>query len=152
MYSEHSYHTAEGMAKIQEELNKLRQERREISALLQVAAEKGDINENGDYHTLKDRQGLLEAQIRKWEGLLRNGTIIEKNCDGIIGVGNQVKLKAGIEIKEFQLVGPEEIDLNNGKISYESPLGQALMGKRKGDIVEVQVPKGNIKYKIIEVK
>lgn len=152
MFNEQSYHTPEGVEKIKAEIEALYEEREKIGALLEAATEKGDLSENSEYHTLKETQGLIAMQIRELESSLRNGKVIEKSHNGVIGVGNRVRLKSSQGVLEFNLVGPEEIDLANGKISYASPLGQALMGKKKGAIVEVQTPKGNVKYKIIEVE
>ncbi|MFT7327933.1 MAG: transcription elongation factor GreA [Crocinitomicaceae bacterium] len=113
----------------------------------------GDLSENAEYHDSKDAQGKNEARISQIEYILKNAVVVEVNTDGTVGLGSKVVLvkKETGEEKSYQLVGNEEADFSAGKISFESPIGAALMSKKKGDAVGVTTPKGEIIYKINNV-
>ncbi|MGC9049011.1 MAG: transcription elongation factor GreA [Patescibacteria group bacterium] len=145
--------TPEEFEKIKSELDtRINQKRKEIAARLDVAKELGDLSENTEYISAKEEQGFNEARIKELENLIRSAEVVKKNHNGKVCIGSQVKLKSDTGIHEFSVVGPEGIDLTNSKISYESPLGQALIGKKVGDTFRVKTPKGEIKYKIVEIK
>ena len=148
--------TKEGMQKYEEELNDLKGRRREeIAQKIKEAREQGDLSENAEYDAAKDEQRDIEARIEKIENILKNAVVVEKSDlkRGTIGVGCHVKLmdlKENEEI-EYDIVGATEADSLNGKISNESPLGSALEGKKKGDIVEVQLTRGKLKVEVLKV-
>lgn len=128
--------------------------RQEIAQRIQEAQTQGDIAENAEYIEAKEAQALNEGRIRALENLVNNAIIVlRKRRKDIIRVGSQivVKDKKGKKI-EFTIVGPEDSNPTEGKISNESPLGQAFLGRKQGEDVEAQTPKGKVKYKIIKIK
>ncbi len=151
MPEEKKYLTPEGLEKIKNELNHLKTaRRREISGKIEDALKLGDLSENAEYHEAKDEQGLNEARIRELEEVLNNAEIIE-NGNGKkknVSVGSTIEVKLDGNSKKFTIVGPSEANPAIGLISNESPTGQAFLGKKIGDTVEVEVPAGKIKYKI----
>ncbi|MGB9680792.1 MAG: transcription elongation factor GreA [Minisyncoccia bacterium] len=152
-FRERIYITQTELEEIKKELEeRIKKKRPEIAARLNSAKEMGDLSENTEFTTAKEEQAFNEARIKELEAIIQTAEVAEKNHNGLIGVGSRVKLKSEDGLKEFEIVGPEGIDLTNGKISYESPLGQALIGKKVGDTFRVKTPKGEIKYKIVEIK
>ncbi len=153
--TEQKYITPEGLEKIKKDLEYLKKVRRkEITHRIEEAIKLGDLSENAEYHEAKDDQGLNEARIREMEEILNNAVIInnEKKSDCSINVGCTIKVKFDGKDKEFTIVGPSEADPLQGFISNESPMGQAFIGKKAGDTVEVEAPAGTIKYKILNVQ
>jgi len=147
--------TQEGLKKLEQDLKYLKTEkRREIANRIQVAKDLGDLSENAEYAQAKDELAFNEGRILELEDVLRNATIIKENKDSnLVSIGNSIKIKdqeTG-EIKEYNIVGSQEADPVAGKISNESPLGKAFLNQQKGQIVEVVLPKGVIKYQIIEI-
>ena len=149
------YLTPEKLASLKKELEYLKTvKRKEIAERLKHAISFGDLSENAAYTEAKEAQADLENRIVKLEELIKNATIIKKTKETHwVQIGSIVKVisEDGKE-REFQIVGVEEIDLNKGKISYQSPLGKALLNKPEGAIIEVETPQGKAKYKIIEIK
>lgn len=151
-----SYYTAEGLKKLREEVNQLKDvERPKASEAIAEARDKGDLSENAEYDAAKEAQGLLELRISKLEETLSNARLIdESQLDTSKAlVLSTVKLKNqanGMEMK-YTLVAESEADLKSGKISVNSPIGKGLLGKKVGDIAEIIVPKGAIKFEIIEI-
>jgi transcription elongation factor GreA len=148
--------TPEGLDKLEKELEVLKTvKRREVAERIKEAIEFGDITENSEYEAAKNDQAFIEGRIITLEKMLRNARVIEhqKNSTGIVHIGTKVKLQdlASNEELVYTLVGSAEADPMNNKISNESPVGKAIMGKKTGDIVEVDVPIGKIKYKIMQV-
>lgn len=148
--------TFEGLKKLEEELEKLKTVRRkEVAERIKQALAFGDISENSEYDEAKNEQAQLEERIAKLESMLRNAKLIddEEISTDVVTLGSKVVVKdlEYDEEMEYTIVGSAEADPFNGKISNESPVGSALLGKKKGDIVEVQVPDGSIKYKIISI-
>lgn len=148
--------TAKGLEDLERELDDLKgNKRREIAEKIKVALDFGDISENSEYDEAKNEQGQLEERIAKVEDMIRNAVIIDEN--GIstdkVGLGSKIQVKdlEYDEELEFTLVGSAETDPLEGKISNESPLGAALIGREPGDIVEVKVPDGILKYEIITI-
>lgn len=127
--------------------------RREIISAVEYAKSLGDLSENAEYHAARDAQGKLEDRIQQIEYTLKYAEVVEKPSDGSIAVGCTVVIQKIGEsnTRVFQIVGSEETDMLSGKISYKSPIGQALSGKKKGQIVSVSTPKGDIEYEIISV-
>jgi len=154
--SEASYLTSEGFKRLKAELEFLKGPAREQLAIrLRVAIDQGDLTENADYTAAKEEQGFLEGRIQELEKLLSNVVIIEhveKDLE-IINIGNQITIREGTgPAEKYHLVGPMEADPGNGKISYESPIGKALLGRRVGDEVIVDTPDGSIRLKIINIE
>ena len=146
------YITPEGLQQLEEELAYLTTEKREeISMKLEAAIAQGDLKENADYHDAKEEQGFAEARIRDIEDILRRAQIIEhKGPSDTVRVGSTVTVsEAGYEEEEtYIIVGAAEADPADGRISNESPIGQALLGARASDIVLVQTPGGAIEFVI----
>jgi transcription elongation factor GreA len=148
------YLTQEGVDRLRTELEELKGPKRtELSERLRKAVRQGDLSENADYIKAKEDQGFLEGRIQELETLLSNAVIIEQNSqDGVVAVGSHVTIQEGNFPKEdYFLVGPTEADPSAGRISNESPIGQALIGHREGEIVVVETPGGKIKLKILKV-
>jgi transcription elongation factor GreA len=148
--------TPEGLEKLEQELEELKTvKRKEVAARIKEAISYGDISENSEYEEAKNEQAFIEGRILTLEKMLRNARIITNDDvdTGMVSVGSRVKVKdleTG-EIVEFTIVGSAESDPMNNRISNESPVGQALLGKAKGAIVDVQVPAGVIQYEILEI-
>ncbi len=146
------YLTKEGLEKLQKELEYLKNtKRKEVAEKLKQAIAQGDLKENAGYDTAKDEQGFLEARIRELKGIIGQAEIIEKKESNKVQMFSVVSLSSPDGEEKFQLVGPEEADIMGNKISFQSPLGEALLNKKKGDIVKVHTPGGKIEYKIIEI-
>ncbi|MEW5921455.1 MAG: transcription elongation factor GreA [Bacillota bacterium] len=149
--------TQNGLKKLEEELAYLKSvKRREVAARIKTAISFGDLSENAEYDNAKNEQAFIEGKIITLEKMLRNARLIEDdevNRD-VVGVGCTVKLQDldGDEVMEFTIVGTAESDPANNRISNESPVGQAILGLPVGSEIEVKVPAGTIKYKILEIK
>jgi transcription elongation factor GreA len=129
--------------------------RKEIAEQLDFAKSMGDLSENAEYHEAREQQALIEDRIRKIEYVLKNATIVAHKKNDIVEIGSSVVVRKEKEKenKEFEIVGSEEVDMTKGRISHISPIGGALMGKKKGDEFTFTTPSGaKIKYKIISVK
>lgn len=147
--------TAEGLAKLKIELEELKGPRRaELAARLRSAIQMGDLSENADYHKAKEDQAFLEGRIQELEYLVRNAVVIEKDANrDTVGIGSHVTIQeADYPAETYHMVGPKEADPRNGRISHESPIGQALMDRRVGDEVEVETPGGKVKFKIVKIE
>jgi transcription elongation factor GreA len=128
--------------------------RKEIADALEYAKSLGDLSENAEYHQAREDQANCEDRIIHIEQILKNAVIMEDNhTSGVVTVGSTVSVtkKGSKEEKTFALVGSEEADSMSGKISNESPLGSALLGKKKGDKVTVHAPKGDVEYSIVSI-
>src|SRR6185503_6911839 len=138
--SQTMYLTPEGAAKLKAELTELTGPRREeLSRRLRSAIQMGDLSENADYHKAKEDQAFLEGRIQEIEAVLRSAVIIEKTNGDTVSVGSHVTVQEeNYDPEKYYLVGAKEADPRNGKISNESPIGQALMGHKAGDTVEAE--------------
>ena len=149
------YLTQEGKENLIKELEDLKGPKRQaIAKRLKHAIEMGDLSENADYKSAKEDQGFLEGRIQEIEAILKVAEVVEKNTDnnGEIGIGSKVKVQeSGFPPDLFIIVGVKEANAASGKISYESPLGSALIGHKKGEIVKVITPGGNLLLEILEV-
>jgi len=151
-----SYYTKEGLKNLRDELNQLKDVERPLaSKAIAEARDKGDLSENAEYDAAKEAQGLLELKISKLEETLANARLIDESQldSSKILVLSKVKIKNlinNIEL-EYQLVAESEANLREGKISVNSPIGKGLLGKTKGDIAEISVPNGVIKFEIISI-
>ncbi|RKR15084.1 transcription elongation factor GreA [Maribacter vaceletii] len=151
-----SYYTAEGLKNLKDELNQLRDiERPKASQAIAEARDKGDLSENAEYDAAKEAQGLLEMKISKMEAIVANARLIDESQldTSKVLVLSTVKLKNqtnGMEMK-YTLVAESEADLKTGKISVSSPIGKGLLGKEVGDVAEIKVPNGTLKFDILEI-
>ena len=148
--------TPEGLEKLQEELEMLQTtRRREVAERIKEAREFGDIAENSEYDDAKNEQAFVEGKIARLENILRNARIISDEDVGtdVVQVGSKVILEDYDEKNriEFTIVGPHEADPIEQKISDESPVGKALLGHRVGDLVDVVVPAGTVRYRIMGI-
>lgn len=146
----------EGFTRLQEELeNLVTIRRKEVAEKLKEARSYGDLSENAEYDEAKNEQGMLEAQIADLEVIIANAIIVDDDSLSLdeVGIGSQVKLKDFDldEIIEYQIVGSTESDPENGKISDESPIGKACLKKRVGDVFEVDVPVGTLKFEVLDI-
>ncbi|MEO6347687.1 MAG: transcription elongation factor GreA [Aquaticitalea sp.] len=151
-----SYYTAEGLKKLRDELNQLRDvERPKASQAIAEARDKGDLSENAEYDAAKEAQGMLEMKIAKLEEVNANARLIdESQLDSSKAlVLSKVKIKNQSNGKEitYTLVADGEADLASGKISVNSPIGHGLLGKSVGDVADIQVPNGVMKFDILEI-
>jgi transcription elongation factor GreA len=151
-----SYYTAEGLKKLKDELEYLKAiERPKASADIAEARDKGDLSENAEYDAAKEAQGLLELKIKKMEELYSNARLIDESQLDISKalVLSHVKIKNqanGLEMS-YHLVAESEADLKAGKISVTSPIGKGLLGKSVGEVAEITVPNGTLKFEILEI-
>ncbi|GJQ53340.1 MAG: transcription elongation factor GreA [Anaerolineaceae bacterium] len=152
--SQQMYLTPEGEAKLREELAELTGARREeLAQRLRSAIQMGDLSENADYHKAKEDQAFLEGRIQEIEATLRLATVVEKQQSDTVTVGARITVQEeGFDPEIFYMVGAKEADPRNGKISNESPIGNALMNHRAGDTVEAQTPGGSVKYRILKIE
>src|SRR5206468_4029228 len=146
---------AEGFRKLTDELKRLKGERPEIVEAIEVARAHGDLSENAEYHAAKERQGQIEASIVDIEDKLSRAMVIDPTTLS----GDKVVFGATVTLKDeddkkvrYQLVGLAEADANNGRISYNSPLGRALIGRQVGEEVEVSAPAGDRYYEIKKIE
>ena len=151
-----SYYTEEGLKKLRDELNKLKDiERPKASQAIAEARDKGDLSENAEYDAAKEAQGMLEMQIAKLENTLANARIInESELDNsrVLVLSNvEVKNKANSLVMKYKLVAQSEADLKSGKISVESPIGKGLLGKKVGETAKISVPSGSIELEIVSI-
>jgi transcription elongation factor GreA len=145
--------TPEGLEKIKEEYEELTTKRRqEIALRIQKARELGDLTENAEYDAAREEQATVEGRIAELEELMKRAEVVKNNrCPVQIEVGCKVRVHLEGRDEEFQIVGAPEADPASGKISHESPLGQALLGKKVGDKIEVDAPVGKLIYKILDI-
>ena len=140
----------EELRKESEELKMVK--RREIAERLEFAKSLGDLSENAAYHEAKESQAFLEGQILELQEAIHNSVVISgaKNKD-VVDIGSTVEIEKDNEKLRFQIVGAHESNPSEGKISNESPLGKALLNRKRGEIIEVETPTGKIKYKIRKI-
>lgn len=144
--------TQEGIDELKEELKGLMGQRRQAAERIKAARELGDLSENAEYQSAREEQDRLEARISEVEHILRNSQLIKKpKSNGDIRLGSTVKLKDGGKPLVYQVVGTMEASPAHGKISDESPIGTALLGKKVGDKVQIKSPAGSHSYKIISI-
>jgi transcription elongation factor GreA len=145
------YHlTAEGKKELETELAELIAKRSDIAEKIANARDYGDLSENAEYDAAREEQAMLETRIAELEDILKNADIIKPSKSSTVRIGSTVKLENGKKVT-YQVVGPVEADPLEGKISNESPIGAALMGKKVGDKVTIETPKGSVTYGVISV-
>jgi transcription elongation factor GreA len=148
------YLTPEGAKKIRQELEELKgPQREELAKRLRHAVQQGDLSENADYIMAKEDQAFLEGRIMELEILLRDAVVVEKNAQSeVVEIGSLVTVvENGYQPETFHLVGKKEINPSEGKISYESPIGKALIGKRIGETATAETPGGQISYRVLGI-
>ena len=148
--------TKEGEKNLREELNRLKLERPKVIKAIAEAREHGDLKENAEYHAAREQQGLIEAKIKYIESKLSNAEIIETSIQNnkeqivfgcsveLLNIDNNAKII-------YTIVGEDESDFSQNKISFDSPIGKGLIGKKIGDQVSITVPKGDLKFKIVRI-
>ncbi|WP_294860311.1 MULTISPECIES: transcription elongation factor GreA [Fluviicola] len=154
--SDFAYYTEEGLKKLKDELHEMKTvQRPRISEQIAEARDKGDLSENAEYDAAKEAQGLLEMKIAKMEGLLSKARIVDNTLmdNSKVFILSRVKIKNvtnNMEM-EYMLVAESEADLKEKKISVDSPIGKGLLGKKVGDIADVQTPNGIMKFEVIDI-
>lgn len=154
--SGYSYVTADGLKKLREELEQLETiERPKISKQIGEAIDKGDLSENAEYDAAKEAQGLLEAKIAQLRGVIANSRVIDetKIDTSKVQMMNKVTIKnqKNGAVMTYTLVSESEADFKKGKLSINTPIAKGLIGKKVGDVVDIQVPNGIIPFEIIEI-
>lgn len=147
--------TAKGLLEIEEELDELKRVKRpEIINAIKEARALGDLSENADYHAAREEQAIIEGRIQELEYMVDHAVIIEEKVGDKVSIGCSViiKYEGDDDSEEYQIVGSTEADPFENKISNESPIAKAIIGHKKGDIVEVESPNGKYKIEIIEIK
>lgn len=151
-----SYYTEEGLNRLKAELNEMKTKgRTEIARQIAEARDKGDLSENAEYDAAKDAQGLHEMKIAKLEAILSNARVIDESTidTSQVSVLSSVKIKNkknGAMVK-YTLVSEEEADIKQGKISVGSPIGKGLLGKKVGEVANIQVPAGLMEFEVVEI-
>lgn len=141
--------TKEGKNELREKLGHLKTvRRREIAEAIHTAKEQGDLSENAEYASAKEEQRRIEEEIAALESVLKHATVVNKARNGEVSIGNTVTLECDGKQKVYTIVGSNEADPLEGKISNESPLGQAILGKKKGEAVSIPTPAGEKDCKI----
>jgi len=145
----------------QDKLDSLKKELKELREIkipliakrIDDARQMGDLSENAEYHAARDEMAWVQSRVKEIENILSNVVLVDTQSGkkGVINVGSKVKVRFKDNVKEYSIVGAQEADPLSGKISNESPLGGALMGKKKGDKVEVEIPAGLQEYEILTV-
>lgn len=151
-----SYYTAEGLKKLRDELDHLKSiERPKASQAIAEARDKGDLSENAEYDAAKEAQGLLELKIAKMEELVANARLIDESqldlSKALVLSTVKIKNQANGMVMTYTLVAESEADLKTGKISVTSPIGKGLLGKSVGEVAEINVPNGTLKFDILEI-
>lgn len=142
--------TEAGRKELEQELEELKSRRGDIADKIAEARDYGDLSENAEYDSAREEQGLVETRIAEIEDILMNAEIIKARKSSKVQIGSTVELKNGKTVK-YTIVGPVEADPINGKISDESPLGVALMGKAVGDKATISTPKGDTTYTVVSI-
>ncbi|MGM0635300.1 MAG: transcription elongation factor GreA [Bacteroidota bacterium] len=151
-----SYYTEEGLKKLKDELNQLRDvERPKASQAIADARDKGDLSENAEYDAAKEAQGMLEMKISKLEEVVANARVIDESqldtSKVLIHSTVKLKNKKNNQTMTYKLVAQSEADLKSGKISVDSPIGKGLLGKKEGEEAEIDVPNGKLAFEILEI-
>ena len=154
--TDETYLTQEGKEELEKELRDLIELRRpELAIKLKEAVAQGDLKENADYHDTKEQQAFVEGRIQYLENILRSATIISNDGKSdVVQIGSEITIREDGEDEDetYQIVGAAEANPREGRISHESPIGSALIGRKKGDKVKVKTPNGVIVFKIRKIK
>ena len=154
--NEDTYLTPEGLAKLKAELEELTGPgRQDLARRLRIAIQQGDLSENADYIAAKEEQGFLEGRIQELQVIIKSAVLIETSNGqrDVVELGTRVTLQEGDYPPEtYHLVGVNEADPREGRISHESPFGKAILGHKEGDVVKAATPNGEIKLKILKIE
>lgn len=154
MTQDNTYLTKEKFDALSAELENLKTvQRKEIAQNLEYAKSLGDLSENAEYHEAREAQSNIEDRINKIESILKSALIVSGHTTEVVAIGSKVVIKkdTATEPTEYTMVSSEEADVGAGKLSYASPLGEVLMGKKKGQAFDFKSPKGNINYTIVSI-
>jgi transcription elongation factor GreA len=154
-HSEKEYVTKEKFQELKKELDFLKTIRRkEVAESLEYAKSLGDLSENAEYQEARENQAKVEDRIARLEMIMKTAEIVTPRTDNVVGIGSTVVVRKGKnkETRTLHIVGSEESNMAEGKISDQSPLGAAMVGKKKGDIFTITTPGGKVEYTIVEVK
>lgn len=148
-----NYLTQHGLEKLKQEYNHLvNTKRKEVAERIATAKDFGDLSENAEYDAAKEEQAIMEARISELKQLLKDAVIIQENNNSdSVSIGSTIKVKNDGITQEYKIVGSQEADPSQGLISNESPIGRSFLGRKKGEIVEIQVPKGTMAWQILEI-
>jgi len=155
MNDQRSYLTSEKFTELKKELNHLKTVRRkEVAESLEYARSLGDLSENAEYQEARDMQAAIEERIAHLEQVIKEAKIVSRDKSDVVSLGSEVCIQKTGEKSNicYTIVGSEEASIHEKKLSYLSPLGEALMGKGKGDVIEFQTPNGTQKYKLLKVE
>ncbi len=155
MDNEIVYLTEEKKKELEHEIQELQTtKRKEILDTIEYAKSLGDLSENAEYQQAREAQARLEERIRQIEHILKSAVLVEKHHSTKVEIGSViiVQKEGSNDKRTFEIVGSEEANIKEGKISNESPLGEALLGKKKGDVVSFESPIGIVKYKIVDIE
>jgi transcription elongation factor GreA len=143
--------TEDGKRELEDELEELKSRRGGIADKIAEARDFGDLSENAEYDSAREEQGLVESRIAEIEDILLNAELIKGGSKTKVSLGSKVELKTSARTAMYTVVGPVEADPLEGKISNESPIGLALMGKKVGDKITIATPKGDVEYEIVSI-
>ena len=143
--------TESGKKELEVELEQLKSRRGEIADKIAEARDYGDLSENAEYDAAREEQGLVESRIAEIEDILMNADLIKGGSKSKVGLGSTVELKTGKKTVVYTVVGPVEANPLEGKISDESPIGEAIFGKKVGDTATITTPKGEVTYEIVKI-
>jgi len=153
MAEQKEYVSKEKYQELQKELETLMHtKRKEIAEKLEAAKALGDLSENAEYHAAREEQAGLEERIMELEQILKNAQIVSKSKKDYVGIGSKVVIEKNGKKFSYAIVGSEETDVMNGKISNKSPLGEALIGKKKGDAFTYTTPSGDMSGSLVEIE
>src|SRR3989338_1230296 len=154
IFQNNMFITKEGLEKLKKELEYLKNvKQKELVERLRRAIALGDLSENFDYHNAREEQDLLDHRVAEIEEIIANSSIApQKSGNSMVQIGSTVQVEIEKEKLTFTITGPQEADPLQGKISSESPLGQALLGKKKGDMAKVDIPQGTALYKVLDIE
>lgn len=144
--------TDTGKKELELELEALKAQRGDIAEKIASARDFGDLSENAEYDAAREEQGLLETRIAEIEEILQHASIIQSTGSSTVGLGTTVELKSDVKTVTYTVVGPVEANPLEGRVSNESPIGQALMGKKLGDEVVIATPKGETTYAVVALR
>ena len=153
--AQENFLTKEGLEKLKSELDNLKKVvRPEVIEQIKDARAQGDLSENAEYHAAREKQAQVEARIKELEYLVENSTIIESGSKDKVGIGSIVEIEYvdDKEVEEYSIVGSTEADPFENKISNESPIAKAILGKKVNDVVSVESPNGSYEVKIVSIK
>lgn len=147
------YVTAESLAELKKEYETIKNVTiPEIAKRIDEAKQQGDLSENAEYHQAREDMSWTQGRLQELEKIIANASIIVKQKTDVVSVGSSITVESAGKQKNYTIVGPQEINPINGFISNESPLGEAFLGHKVGEIVEVTIPVGKVQYKILEIK